>query len=420
LVVLVLVAWCSGLAAKAAPEERVGARVDSSRVSSTNLPIILLEVKEGIVSERKVACSARLLLPPGTKAAVGRSDNAPACSGLVRVHGGVSQVYPKKSYGLTLETPAPWLDLRQSAHWVLNAAFIDRSLLRHKLSYDLFRSLSGPGTRRYASESRFVEVYLNGQYQGAYLLMERVDRTLLELQSYDSNAPTHACIYKAVDHAANFSHPGEAGFEQREPEALVAAYWGPLQEFNQFVSRASDAEFYEGRHGISARVDIANAIDFHLLVLLTSNVDGITKNFILARDALATNAPGRAPRFFFAPWDYDATFGRNWNATRVESTGWLSNHLFDRLHKDAAFRKQFAARWKQLRERQFSVANIHRMIDENVRALGPAARRNSARWASGQGMYPDRLSFEEDVAEMKEWTVARLKWLDAEIEQRGR
>jgi hypothetical protein len=35
-------------------------------------------------------------------------------------------------------------------------------------------------------------------------------------------------------------------------------------------------------------------------------------------------------------------------------------------------------------------------------------------------MYPDRLSFEEDVAEMKEWTVARLKWLDAEIEQRGR
>jgi hypothetical protein len=30
------------------------------------------------------------------------------------------------------------------------------------------------------------------------------------------------------------------------------------------------------------------------------------------------------------------------------------------------------------------------------------------------------LSFEEDVAEMKEWIVARLKWLDAEIEQRGR
>ena len=40
--------------------------------------------------------------------------------------------------------------------------------------------------------------------------------------------------------------------------------------------------------GIAARLDLANAIDFQLLVLLTSNTDGITKNFILARSAGAT------------------------------------------------------------------------------------------------------------------------------------
>jgi hypothetical protein len=246
--------------------------------------------------------------------------------------------------------------------------------------------------------------------------MERVDRALLELRAYDSNAPSHACIYKAVDHAANFSQPGHAGYEQREPDLLAKPYWGPLDGFNQFTSLASDAEFNDQK-GIAARLDIRNAIDFQLLVLLTSNMDGITKNFIFARDAVATNAP--APRFFFAPRDYDATFGRNWDATRVDPTAWLSNYLFDRLHGDAAFRKKFAARWKQLREREFAVATIHRLIDDNARMLGDAARRNAVRWRTLDGPYPDRLTFEEDLAQMKEWVVARVNWLDAEIQRRS-
>jgi len=375
-----------------------------------NLPIVFLEAQETIVSDRKVPCAVRMALPPGTP------GDPVAVSGLVRIHGATSQGYPKKSYALTLETPVPWLGMRASTQWVLNAAFVDRSLMRHKLSYDLFRSLSAAKAKRYAAASRFVEVHLNGEYNGAYLLMERVDRALLELRSYDGNAPSPACAYKAEDHNANFSQPGHAGYEQREPDAAVKMYWEPLDEFNQFVSRASDAEFHDPQKGIATRLDLDNAIDFQLLVLLTSNLDGITKNFILARDAIMPDTP--LPRFFFAPWDYDATFGRNWDARRVDATAWLSNHLFDRLHGSADFRKKFAGRWKQLREREFSVATIHRLIDDNARTLGDAAQRNATRWRTLDGPYPDRLTFEEDLAQMKAWVVARVKWLDAEIDRR--
>jgi hypothetical protein len=31
------------------------------------------------------------------------------------------------------------------------------------------------------------------------------------------------------------------------------------------------------------------------------------------------------------------------------------------------------------------------------------------------GPYPDRLTFEQDIAQMKEWVAARVKWLDTEI-----
>ena len=188
-----------------------------------------------------------------------------------------------------------------------------------------------------------------------------------------------------------------------------------LDEFNQFVSTSPDADFFQPQTGIASRLDLDNAIDFHLLVLLTSNTDGITKNFILARGKLDAGTPAR---FFFAPWDYDATFGRNWNATEVAPTLWLSNHLFNRLLGNREYRDRFVARWKQLREQQFSAKTIHGLIDANVRTLGAAAHRNAARWSASDGAYPDKLTFAEDTAQMKSWTGARLKWLDEEIVQK--
>jgi spore coat protein CotH len=400
-----------GLAATQSPAQRPSRAEAEAVQAGTNLPVLNIDAKEAIVSDRKVPCTARLILPAGT-------DEAEPLPGVVRIRGASSQGYEKKSYALTLDAPVQWLGMRKSQHWIVNAAFVDRSLMRHKLSYDLFRSLSVPEGKRYATASRFVEVEVNGKYNGAYLLMERVDRALLELRSFEDAAPSHAVIYKAVDHAANFSQPGHDGYEQTEPAPETKAYWEPLDDFNRFVSRANDAGFRDPEKGIATRLDLGNAIDFHLLVLLTSNMDGITKNFILARDAALPDAT--APRFFFAPWDYDATFGRNWDATRIGPDAWLSNHLFDRLHGDAAFRKRFAARWQQLREREFSIETIHRLIDENARTLGEAAQRNAARWRTLYGPYPDRLSFEQDVAQMKEWVVARAKWLDAEIARRAK
>jgi len=376
-----------------------------------NLPILFLDTTQRIVSEMKVPCTVRLM--PTNSAS---SMNTGALTGVVRYHGASSQMYQKKSYGLTLDASVRWLGMKESKNWVLMAATVDRSLMRHKISYDLFRALSSERGKRYAAASQFIEVKRQDQYRGVYLLMERVDRGLLEFANYDSNAPVHACIYKAVDHGADFSRTGHGSYEQREPNPLLGEYWKPLEDINGFVSRAPDTEFFDAANGIASRLDLDNTIDFHLLVLLTSNMDGYDKNLIIARNAPTAKEP--KPKFFFVPWDYDATFGRNWNATPTEYTAWLSNHLFDRLLNNASYRAKFAARWNELRQSTFSVESIHRMIDDNARTLGPAVKRNEARWHTLQGPYPDHIDFEQDIAEMKVWIVARLKWLDEEIARR--
>jgi len=379
------------------------------------LPVIELSTSQDISSEAKISCTVRWVPSP---TGVDRTANTNLLNGKVRIHGASSQSYEKKSLALSLDSPTRWLGRISGRQWVLNAAYVDCSLMRHKLSYDLFQSLSSDGVKRHASSSRFVELRLNGQYHGTYLLMERVEGSLLGFTPKGQPSKVPAVLYKAIDHDANFSNPGHSGYEQREPSPEDQEYWGPLDDLNQFVATATDANFANAQSGIGSRLDIDNAIDFHLLVLLTSNMDGFDKNFILARNAVTEAHP--VPRFFFVPWDYDATFGRNWEGSPVEPTFWLSNHLFDRLLSHEVFRRKYSDRWQALRRSQFSVETVHRMIDDNARSVATTARRNESRWTPIRGAESGSLAFTEDVAQMKEWVVARTRWLDAEMERQTR
>ncbi len=74
--------------------------------------------------------------------------------------------YDKKSFQVKLEKPQEWLGLAKNRDWILNAAFVDCSMMRHKLCYDLYRSMAMGNEKRFASSSRFIEVRLNDSYHG--------------------------------------------------------------------------------------------------------------------------------------------------------------------------------------------------------------------------------------------------------------
>jgi spore coat protein H len=377
-------------------------------VELTNLPVIRLETKEAIKSDARVGCTALLKMPTGYD-----GSDPSALQGQIKFRGASSQAYDKKSFALKLEKSKGWLGMPPNREWVLNAAFVDASMMRHKLSYDLFRAMGSETAPRFAASSRFVEVELNGRYHGVYLLMQPVDDLLVGLSPADKSDMTPAVIYKAVDHAANFAQPGHDGFEQRQPDPAIKESWGPLDDLYRFVSQAPDKEFFDPTLGIASRMDIDNAIDFHLLVLMTSNLDGITKNYNLVRRAVTATNPN--PKFYFVPWDYDATFGRNWDGSMVDAKSWLSNRLFDRLLGNALYKTKYAQRWKALRSSLFTAENLSRMMDENVAALGPAALRNEKRWKNLNYANPQELTSTYDVVQMKRWVPLRLKWLDTEL-----
>ncbi len=385
--------------------------VASVGCARSSLPMLDLRVASEIPSGAKIACQVKMTHPSGRP-----EENTEWLEGQIRIRGASSQFYDKKSFQVKLEKPHEWLGLAKNRDWVLNAAFVDCSMMRHKLCYDLYRSMAKGSEKRFASSSRFIEVRLNDSYHGAYLLMERIERSLLGLQPFDKEKDQHAVIYKAIDHGADFQQQGHRAYEQHEPEVELLPYWGPIEELNRFVSRATEQEFLDEQSGIEAYFDTSCAVDFHLLLLFTSNMDGYDKNFIIARDAPSETQP--RPKFFFVPWDYDATLGRNWEGSNVEPYEWLSNHLFDRLLSYERYKQRYRARWQELRRGPFAVDQVVRMIDENVRVFGPAAARNERRWKGDFSRDPTQLTFVEDVKQMKKWIERRVQWLDEEILRR--
>ena len=75
----------------------------------------------------------------------------------------------KKSYSLQLETAADLLGMGQAEKWILTSNAFDASHLRNKLIYDF----AGAVGLSYSPESQWVDLYLNGEYAGLYLLCER-------------------------------------------------------------------------------------------------------------------------------------------------------------------------------------------------------------------------------------------------------
>src|SRR5262245_45914989 len=95
----------------------------------------------------------------------------------ISLRGNYSRGLPKKPYSLELqdgagnEKPAALLGLPPEADWVLNASYTYHTFLRNPLTDALMQEMG-----RYASRFRFVEIYIDGAYQGLYILLEKPNR----------------------------------------------------------------------------------------------------------------------------------------------------------------------------------------------------------------------------------------------------
>ncbi len=99
----------------------------------------------------------------------GAQDFVGNCS--IRVHGNTSWYNDKKSYQFNLEYDSEILGLSQQSNWLLVSEGADSSYMKNAIMYELSKRTGD----EYAPDFRFVNVYLDGRYEGLYMLVQKID-----------------------------------------------------------------------------------------------------------------------------------------------------------------------------------------------------------------------------------------------------
>jgi len=369
----------------------------------------------------------------------------------IEVRGSSSQGFPKKSYAL--ETRAadgenlnvPLLGMPSENDWVLHAPYSDKSLMRNALACWIARQM-----QNYASRTRFCEVVLNGDYQGIYVLMEKIKRdknrvdisTLREKDSAGDELTGGYIIrfdrfvagqtegwYSAYSFAAlsrlfyQYHYP-QASAITVEQEMYIQGF------FNQLEDILAGQQFSDPEQGYARYIDVASFVDHIIINEVAKNVDAYRLSTFMYKDKDSIDG-----RLVMGPiWDFNLAFGNvNYNVhPSAEIRGdprhevQINNRIvwgsvpfwiwWRRILQDEAFIAALGERWQALRGDFLHGERIDAKIDSIALHLEEAQARNFARWPIlGEWVWPNYFvgqTYAEEVEYLKEWLAGRLAWLD--------
>lgn len=387
-VILVMALCVMGAACKRSPQH-------PPVTKEVKLPVIHIFTEEAIPWDERVPC---------TLSVVADNDSV-VWDGKVKFRGGTSSKFFKHSYSVKLVAKQTLCGLPSNRSWILNASYIDKTFMRHKLCYDLFNSM---GDNDIAPMCAYALVRENGKPQGLYVVMQRLNKHVLGIDENDSAAVIfkEPLIFYPNGQMPDPSLIGDNYQGQSYPDFEVEDRSAQMRDFRDFILKSTDAEFYAH---IGEWIDIQNLIDWNLLLEFTNNGDGVKKNFYLYKKDSKT--PYR-----IALWDCDHSFGRDCDNERNMLENLLEerqNILINRMMKSPEYMEALKNRYHELRKSGiFSYGNIERMMRENDPQVRAGLEENLRLWPFDSENYYDAASYDEEYALILEFVPLSLKRLD--------
>ena len=327
-------------------------------------------------------------------------------SGNIKYRGGISTKYPKHSYSLKLDKDYSVAGLPKGKSWILNASYIDKTFIRHKLCYDLFKNM---GEYNIAPQCAYAVVNENGNPQGLYVVMQRLTKKVLQIDDSDDNALIfkEPKLFFADSLMPAKQYPNENYNEQTYPDFdKFGDKSAIIDEFHKFILESSNEDF---KSEINDWIDLRNVVDWHLLLLFTNNSDGVLKNFYLYK--IDSETP-----FRIAIWDCDHGLGRDGdNELNMlqRFTNDDRNILFNRLLGESWYQIMLSERWKQLRDNDvISYRTLKDMIGENDKLVRKGLLVNQSIWSYDSEFYYDDNNYEQEIDLMLDFIQLSLDTMD--------
>jgi hypothetical protein len=422
--------------------------------TESNLPIFVIDTYgEEIPDEDKITASLGIIYN-GENQTNYLTDPFNNYNGFIGIElrGSSSQMFPKKQYGFETRDSSgeginvSLLNFPEEEDWIINGPYSDKSLMRNALTFKLGREFG-----HYASRYKFVEVVINNDYKGVYLLFEkikrdknRVDISKLDPDEISGTDLTGGYIIKVDKWAGEDNDGWQSDFLpfENSPNKVFYQYDYPkaadiapeqkayIQNYIKSFETLMDSDNYgDPVSGYSRYIDVNSFVDFFIIQEVTKNVDAYRLSSFMYKDKSDKDS-----LLHMGPiWDFNLAFG---NANYYEAfniDGWILEYLtsnsdflygdqfqvpfwWKKLFNDENFRSNVRERYINLRDNILSSANMLGFIDSVYTLLDNAQERNFERWpVLGTYVWPNYFignSYFAEVNYMKSWINYRLSWLD--------
>lgn len=385
------------------------------------------------------------------------------------------RLFDQKSYGFELrdanneDTDSVLMDFPKQSDFILYAPANDKSLIRNVLIYDLSNQIN-----MYASRTKFVQLNVDGEYLGVYVLMEKIKRdknrvNISKLTTTDNEGTTLTGGYiLKIDKSAgdNTLIGWDADAVYTESQSFRSAYdpsgnkiiftpYGPkksvetyyMYEYPKFDAITESQKKYLQAYiqdfenvllsdgfanpitGYSKYIDINSFIDFLILNEFAYNPDAYRLSTFMNKE--------RSGKLKMGPiWDFNIGFGNDDRTSFVNGTTWMFNYnnyypadtwlinfWWKKLLSDPIFTDKLKSRWLELRSTKLSITNINNTIEKHISLLKMtnSIDRHFEKWKILGVKLPFNnfvgKTHQEEVDFLKSWLEKRLNWMDIEIKK---
>ena len=413
----------------AAPDEESLEYYDLGEFSTT-LPVVYMNTKgQQVLKENAIWGNIALLDGNGEEQSVFSIPNS-IYRATIKYRGASSySKFDKKQYRIKFykneKDSAKEVSLAgmgANSEWVLNGPYLDKTLIRNKLVYDLARELNG-----WAPDTRFVELFVDGEYQGVYLAVEPVTNgeSRLRLAEFGLLSGETAYIVnrdridtgsEEIDTWGKTNGYTYNALYIRYPSKQKAYIQKDISEFEQVLYGKN---FSDKRMGYQAYIDMDNWVDYFIINEFAMNYDAGNLSTYLYKELDG--------KLQLAVWDFNNGFDNyQWFRTETDVLHTVENSWFQRLWQDENFRDRVCERYRQLRETTLADEHIAEKIASYQEELGEAVDRNFKVWGysfkenllagtSKEGTSRNIRSYEEAMKQLTDTIRERLAYLDKEL-----
>ncbi len=419
---------------------------EPSILSGFNLPLMIIHTNgQEIPDEPRIVADMGLIFN-GEGNLNSESDEWNEYSGKISIErrGESSMGFKKRSYSIELQKDdgsnnnVSILGIPEENDFVLYGPYSDKTMIKNVLTYELFRR-----TGRWAPRTRYIELILNNDYRGVYVITEKLkrDENRVDIDKLTSTdiSPTDITggyiLRRDKKNNLTFDEYWTSPVDQPYHEQMWYEYFDPkydeltyeqaeyiMQWMEEFDNVMSGDDFAHPENGYKKYIRTKSFIDMMFINEISKGID----NYMFSTYFFKENDEDGGQLNAGPPWDYNlgygnVNYGEDWNA--AETYGWgypqgSRTYWFERLMEDPVYQNEVFCRWTKFRDSIYSDESVMSIIDSCVLVLGDAVDRNFDKYPIlGEYFWPAIYwpdTYEEEIEYLKSWLVDRLQWMDDE------